>query len=85
MKLLIDRPWSATLDITEGKGAGREVIAQLGWGEDNDPRPAYVVPIVKRGDIDHMIDQIDGPFATIEEANSVALAAAMSWYERGNS
>lgn len=82
---IVDRPWSETLEITEGKGRGKKVIAQLGWGQDDDPRPASVAPIVERNGEDHIIDKIAGPFGSIDEANAVAVAAATAWYDRGNS
>lgn len=83
MKPIVDRDWSDTLEITEGKGVGKFVIAQLGWGADDDPRPAYVAPIVDRNG-DFVIDKIEGPFDTIDDANAAALAAATAWYDRGN-
>lgn len=85
MQLLVDRPYSDFLEITEGKGAGKKVLAHLGWGADNDPRPAYVLAVVDRDGTDFIIDQIDGPFENQKEANAAALACATAWYDRGNS
>ena len=85
MQPLVDRPHNDFLEITEGKGAGKKVLAHLGWGNDDDPCPAYVLAVVDRDGTDFIIDQIDGPFRSQAEANASALACATAWYDRGNS
>lgn len=83
MKPLVDRPWTNILTIENGRGKGKQVMAQPTWGEDNDPIPVSIYVTVN-DDGDKVIGTIHGPFESIEHAEKLALEKASTWYERGN-
>ncbi|MNF12617.1 hypothetical protein D3C80_2141730 [compost metagenome] len=59
-------------------------MASYSWGEPDNKLPIRVRVFVEAHGNDHWIDEIDGPFNSLEDANEKALASAADWYERGN-
>ncbi|MDI6527404.1 hypothetical protein QMA71_17855 [Pseudomonas otitidis] len=84
MKALVDRPRSPTLTIEEGKGAGKTVSTSYAWGDDSDLLPVKVRLFVTVDGREKWIDEVEGPFASFDEADAKALRAASDWYDRGN-
>ena len=85
MKPVVDRPWTRILTIESGAGAGKKVMAQAIWGEDNNPIPLAVEVTVNEPVVDGVIGTINGPFESIEHAERLALERASKWYDNANS
>ncbi|MGR1218546.1 hypothetical protein ACUYGA_16895 [Metapseudomonas otitidis] len=84
MKALVDRPRPPRLTIENGRGAGKTVFTSYSWGEDGDLLPKSVRVSVDAESGEKFIDEVVGPFSSLEEAVAKALRSATDWYERGN-
>lgn len=84
MKNGVDRPYGPELTIDSGKGKGKVVITSYAWGDDSNPLPVKVSVSVFVDGREKLIDLVDGPFSSFDEADAKALRAASDWYDRGN-
>lgn len=84
MQLGIDRPRAKFITIEGGKGNGKQVLAYPVWGEPKDPIPVAMKVFVNTDSGEKWIDDIKGPFDSLEQAESMAVESAADWYERGN-
>ncbi len=84
MELGIDRPRAPKLTIESGKGAGKTIYADYLWGDASEDLPRKVRVFVFVGGDQKWIDEIDGPFSSLADADQQALLSASNWYDRGN-
>ncbi|HBN9691739.1 TPA: hypothetical protein L3916_004323 [Pseudomonas aeruginosa] len=83
-KLIVDRPRSPFLTIDTGKGKGKRVLASYSWGDPGNKLPVKVRVFVEVNGTDFFIEEISGPFNSLEDAAEKALASGTSWYDRDN-